>query len=144
MLTLPMTAAASAETALTANERQRRAAGLFAILLFIIAACALPVARDHGPVIAPFLPAYITAVLVFELLTAVLFSLQYRQQMRASTLVLGCAYLYTGLVVIPHILTFPGVFSPTGLLGAGSQSSVWLWVGWHGGYPCSCSPTRCC
>ncbi|GGG26032.1 GGDEF domain-containing protein [Paenibacillus abyssi] len=50
-------------------------------------------------------------------------------------LILACTYLYTGLIIIPHILTFPGVFSDTGLLGAGNQSAVWLWVFWHGGFP---------
>jgi len=36
---------------------------------------------------------------------------------------------------IPHLLTFPGAFSPTGLLGAGLQTSVWLAIFWMSGYP---------
>ena len=31
--------------------------------------------------------------------------------------------------------TFPGVFSPTGLLGAGTQSTAWLYIVWHAGFP---------
>jgi signal transduction histidine kinase len=31
-------------------------------------------------------------------------------------------------------LTFPGVFTPTGLLGAGLQSTSWLYTLWHAGF----------
>nr|WP_258365367.1 MASE4 domain-containing protein [Burkholderia pyrrocinia] len=34
-----------------------------------------------------------------------------------------------------QLLTFPGVFTPTGLLGAGPHSAAWLWIFWHGGFP---------
>jgi signal transduction histidine kinase len=39
------------------------------------------------------------------------------------------------LIVIPHVLTFPSAFSPTWLLGAGLQSTGWLYVFWHVGFP---------
>src|ERR1700716_2809819 len=32
------------------------------------------------------------------------------------------------------VLTFPGVFAPSGLVGAGLQSTVWLYILWHGGF----------
>ena len=35
----------------------------------------------------------------------------------------------------PAAVVFPGVFSPTGLLGAGPQTAVWIWVFSHGGFP---------
>ena len=34
-----------------------------------------------------------------------------------------------------HGLTFPGVFTPSGLLGAGPQTTAWLYMFWHGGFP---------
>ncbi len=33
------------------------------------------------------------------------------------------------------LLTFPGVFAPTGLFGAGPQTTAWLYMVWHGGFP---------
>jgi hypothetical protein len=45
--------------------------------------------------------------------------------------VLAAGYLFTALIVIPHALTFPGAFAPTGLLNAGLQSTVWLYTIWH-------------
>jgi len=118
-----------------ASPGQRRLAFVVAAAILLVALATLPWARVPGPVIAPFLPSYITAVLLLDLITALLFLLQYRQQGRIATLVLACAYLYTACIVIPHILAFPGVFAPSGLLGAGTQSAVWLWVFWHGGFP---------
>ena len=32
------------------------------------------------------------------------------------------------------MLTFPGIFSPSGLLGAGPQTTSWLYCFWHGGF----------
>lgn len=106
-----------------------------AAIIVLVACITIPWARTPGPVITPFLPAYLTAVLVLDLVTALLFLLHYRQRGGQSTLALSCAYLYTACIVVPHALAFPGVFSPTGLLDAGPQSAVWLWVFWHGGFP---------
>jgi hypothetical protein len=33
------------------------------------------------------------------------------------------------------MLTFPGVFTPGGLLGAGLQTTNWLYILWHAGFP---------
>jgi signal transduction histidine kinase len=38
-------------------------------------------------------------------------------------------------MLIPWMLTFPGVFAPSGLLGAGLQSTAWLYILWHAGFP---------
>src|ERR1700689_5032254 len=34
-----------------------------------------------------------------------------------------------------HALTFPGLFAPGGLLEAGPQTTAWLYMFWHGGFP---------
>jgi signal transduction histidine kinase len=53
--------------------------------------------------------------------------------MRSSAIRSG--YLFNALIIVPHALTFPGVFAPTGLLAAGDQTTAWLYVFWHGGFP---------
>ncbi len=50
-------------------------------------------------------------------------------------LLLASGYLFTALAAIVHGLTFPGLFAPMGLLGAGSQTTVWLYMIWHAGFP---------
>ena len=39
---------------------------------------------------------------------------------------LASGYLFTVLIANPHALTFPGAFTPTGLIGASWQSATWL------------------
>ena len=48
---------------------------------------------------------------------------------------LASGYLFSAAIVIPHALTFPGAFSETGLLGANDQTTAWLYVFWHAGFP---------
>ena len=38
-------------------------------------------------------------------------------------------------MALPHMATFPGLFSSNGLLGAGPQTSAWLNVFRQGGFP---------
>ncbi|SFL10439.1 PAS domain S-box-containing protein/diguanylate cyclase (GGDEF) domain-containing protein [Paenibacillus sp. 1_12] len=114
---------------------QRVAAVTTAIVLIIIVAVTFPYAQEPGTAVQPFLPAFIAAVVFCELITAYLMLSEFQVTRSPALLVLATAYLYTGLITIPHILTFPGVFSETGLLNAGTQTATWLWVFWHGGYP---------
>ncbi len=52
-----------------------------------------------------------------------------------ALLLLATGYLFTAAAAATHALTFPGLFAPAGLLGAGSQTTVWLYMIWHGGFP---------
>jgi signal transduction histidine kinase len=82
-----------------------------------------------------FVPAYGTAIFVNDLITAVLLFNQFAILRSRSLLVIASGYLFTALIVIPWTLTFPGVFTPSGLLGAGLQTTNWLYNLWHFGFP---------
>ena len=82
-----------------------------------------------------FVPAYATAMFVNDTITAVLLFAQFFILRSLALLVIASGYLFTALVVIPWMLTFPGVFAPGGLLGAGLQSTAWLYLLWHTGFP---------
>jgi signal transduction histidine kinase len=84
--------------------------------------------------IPAFIPSYTTAVFVTEALTAILLFAQFSIVRMRAILVLACGYLFTATILIPWILTFPGVFGSTSLIG-GMQSTVWLYVFWHAGFP---------
>lgn len=87
------------------------------------------------PRIDAFIPAMEVAVIVTDFIAAVLlFSQSWIYHSRAL-LVLASGYLFTALIVLLHMLTFPGAFSPTGLLDAGLQSAGWLYTFWHAGLP---------
>src|SRR5712671_610580 len=82
-----------------------------------------------------FIPAYATAMFVNDSITAVLLFAQFSIFRSRAFLAIASAYLFNALVVIPWMLTFPGVFAPSGLLGAGLQSTSWLYILWHSGFP---------
>jgi diguanylate cyclase (GGDEF)-like protein len=90
--------------------------------------------RQLAPVPA-FIPAYESALVVCNLITAVLLFGQFIVFRSRALFVLASGYLFTAFVACAHTLIFPGVFSPAGLLGAGPQSAVWLYMFWHGGFP---------
>ena len=82
-----------------------------------------------------FVPAYATAMFVNDSITAVLLFAQFSILRSRALLVIASGYLFTALILIPWILMFPGVFAPGGLLGAGLQSTAWLYILWHAGFP---------
>jgi signal transduction histidine kinase len=82
-----------------------------------------------------FVPIYGTAIFVNDLITAVLLLNQFVILRSRALLVISSAYFFTALMVIPWTLTFPGVFAPNGLLGAGLQSTNWLYVIRYSAFP---------
>ena len=82
-----------------------------------------------------FVPVYGTAIFVNDLITAVLLFNQFAILRSRALLAISSGYLFAALMVIPWLLTFPGVFAPGGLLGAGLQSTNWLYVLRYAGFP---------
>jgi len=76
-----------------------------------------------GP-IAAFLPAYLTAMFVNDSITAILLFAQFSILRSRAILVIASGYLFTALILIPYILTFPGVFVPGGLMGGRPDRNV--------------------
>jgi signal transduction histidine kinase len=118
---------------LPAASGQRRFA--FAVAVFQFVACAV-VAPFSAPVprVDGFIPFILAIVFLADLITAILLFNQSVVIASRALLVLANGYLFSALIVIPHALTFPGAFTPQGLLGAGVQSSGWLNVLWHFGF----------
>ena len=118
-----------------ASGRQRRIAASVAIVLVVTTAFVAARARTPLPTIGPFLAIFGTIAGSSDALTAYLLATQARVSRSWSLFVLACGYFFAAVVIGPHLLTFPGVFSPHGLLGAGTQTAVYFWVWWHGGFP---------
>src|SRR6266850_2466634 len=120
---------------LPAERSERRLALGVVLVSAAICLVALPFAKVPLARIAAFIPTYQAALVVNDLITAFLLFGQFRFSGSRALLVLASGYLFTGLMAMAHLLTFPGLFSPTGLLGAGPQSTAWLYMFWHGGFP---------
>ena len=113
---------------------QRRVFTVIMVSLLIFVA-ALPFARLKLPEIWAFIPLYEAALFISDLMTAILLFAHFTILRSRAFLVLACGYLFTAVIILPHLLTFPGLFSATGLLGAGPQSTAWLYMFWHGVFP---------
>jgi diguanylate cyclase (GGDEF)-like protein len=83
-----------------------------------------------------FIPAFLAIIVVADLITAALLLMHASLARRYDLLWLGGAYLFSGSVATGQALVFPGIASAAGLFHAGPQSAIWLWVFWHGGFPC--------
>lgn len=118
-----------------ARRKDRSIAFTAIIVSLLIFVCLAPYARRPLPQMWAFIPIYESALPISDLVTAVIFLIQFDILRSRALLALACGYLFTALMTVPHVLTFPGLFSPTGLLGAGPNSTAWLYVIWHGGFP---------
>jgi signal transduction histidine kinase len=118
-----------------ANRGQWKLALGTLIVSTAIFLAAAPFAQVRLPPVAAFLPIYQAALVVIELVTAVLLFGQAHILRSRALVILGCAYLFSALMAVSHALSFPGLFSPAGLVGAGPQTTAWLYFLWHGGFP---------
>src|SRR5262245_33968501 len=112
-----------------------RAAAVVAVIVLIAFVAALPFSKVQLAVLGPFVAVVDTILFLGDVITAALLFAQFCVVRSRVLMVLATGYLFTGLIIIPHGLTFPGVFSPTGLLGASQQTAVWLYAFWHAGLP---------
>ena len=101
----------------------RRLAAAFVIASIVGLALAAPFASNSWPVTPSFIAAYEAALLVSDLITAVLLIGQFRQVRSVGVLIVGCGYLFDAVIVAAHALSFPDVFSVTGLLGVSRQTT---------------------
>ena len=106
-----------------------------ALALLGIAAAVAPFASVQFPRIDAWIPITNTYIFVADLVTWVLLISQFDIARRPALLVLASGYLYTALMAVPLLLSFPGVFTPSGLFGAGLQTNGWLSAFWVSGYP---------
>lgn len=95
----------------------------------------VPFAKTPLQPVWAFIPIYETLLVVNDLVTALLLFGQFSILRERPLAILASGYLFTGLMAAFHALTFPGLFTPTGLLGADTQSTAWIYMFWHAGFP---------
>src|SRR3981189_3987134 len=117
-------------SSLSPGRAQRRLA-----LAIVLALLVVFFITEVGPLstiqlgrIDAFVPAYATAMFVTDSITAVLLFAQFSILRSRALLAIANGYLFTALMLIPWMLTFPGIFTHTGLLGAGLQSTPWRYI----------------
>ncbi|OKO82406.1 histidine kinase [Bradyrhizobium sp. NAS80.1] len=118
-----------------ATQGDRIAALAIVGISAILFALAVPFAGVPLLQVPAFVASYQSALAVIDIITAVLLLSQFAVLRSRALLVLSTGYLFTAAATVTHALTFPGLLTPTGLFGAGSQTTVWLYMIWHGGFP---------
>jgi Membrane-associated sensor, integral membrane domain/His Kinase A (phospho-acceptor) domain len=114
---------------------QRWLAFCMSAILLVGVGILAPFADMPLPRINVFIPSFEAIIFVTDFITSVLLFSQFSIYRSRALLALASGYLFTALIIIPHVLTYPGVFSPTGLLGAGLSTTSWLYWFWHIGFP---------
>jgi signal transduction histidine kinase len=117
------------------TREQRRMARAFLSALLVILLVTWPFAAVKLPEIHAFVPTLAAALLVSDCVTAALLFAQFTILRQWALLVIAGGYWFSALIVVAHALAFPGAFTPTGALGSGLQSAVWLYWFWHSGLP---------
>jgi hypothetical protein len=120
---------------LPAGPVERRIAFAVALALLGIAAAVAPFASVQLPRSDAWIPITNTYVFLADLVTWVLLISQFDIVRWHALLVVASGYLFTAMMAMPLLLTFPGAFTQTGLLGAGLQTNGWISVFWVSGYP---------
>jgi diguanylate cyclase (GGDEF)-like protein len=100
-------------------------------VIFLVTA---PMAQVVLTPVWAFIPIYQSALVVNDLITAVFLYGHFGISRSRPILMLASGYLFTACLAAVHGLTFPGLFAPAGLLGAGSQTTAWLFMFWHAGF----------
>ena len=117
------------------SQRERHVAFIVVLVSLGVFLAAAPFAKFALAKVPAFIPVYQSALIVCDLITAILLWGQYGILRSRALLVLAAGYLFSALMASAHALSFPGLFAPTGLLGAGGQTTAWLYFLWHAGFP---------
>ena len=113
------------------DRRQKRFALALVGLLFaaLIMTAILP--NPRLPEINAFIPMVDVAMILADVITATLLYIQAAVFRSRALTVLASGYLFAGLMLIAHVLTFPGAFTQNGLLGAGLNTTGWIGLFWR-------------
>jgi len=108
---------------------------ILTVIVLVATVLVFPISGRPLAVIKPFISMFATATVLIEALTSFFLAVQYRTTRAPHLAVLSGAYGFVAVMVSLQALTFPGLFSATGLLGAGPQTAIVIWTMWHTGFP---------
>lgn len=109
------------------------------VAIIFVYACAtlafIPIASQPGPVMPGLLTLCATGIFLTELASAWLLSALFREDRSWPLLLLFCAYLYSALMALAQLSTFPGAILPDQpLFVADDQAAGWIFVAWIYGF----------
>jgi signal transduction histidine kinase len=121
-------------TAAVGSREWRSCFAIIGVSAVVFIAC-VPFVRMPLPASPAFVAAYNAISTCNDFTTSVILFGHFNLLRSRALLLLASGYLFAALISVIQLLTFPGVFSPAGLLGAAPQTALWLCIFWHGGFP---------
>lgn len=116
------------------SKAQRQLAlAVLLCLLGVVFVVTGPLSHLRTAPIPAFLPIYVTTMIVTDAITAILLFAQFVILRSRAILVIAIGYSFTALVLVPYLLTFPGLFDATGLID-GPFSTAWFFILWRAGF----------
>ena len=93
-----------------------------------VAIALLPFAKLPGPELPGINGVFSAVVFVAEISIGFLLFVRFRQQPVRSLLLLGCAYLFSAMMAVLYVLTFPGALKIGGPVLGTPQTVSWIFV----------------
>jgi len=115
------------------NEHWRAAViacGCYCVLVI----CLIPFAGYQMAAVPQIAGIYGAAIFFADMCTFVLLVAQFRASGAVWLCALSCGYLYSGLMALLHIATFPGALLPNVPLLGAAQTVAWLYLSWNVGF----------
>jgi len=122
-------------SSLPPSAAQKRLALLVLLgILVVVVIVTGPLSHLRTSPVPAVLPIYVTTMIATDAITAILLFVQFAILRSRAILVIAVGYAFAALVLIPYLLTFPGLFGPTGVID-GPLSTAWFFVLWRTGFP---------
>src|SRR4051812_44043973 len=118
-----------------AVRAQRRVAIAVTAAAAVLTLILLFFAREAGPAVPGFLSMYQASLIIAYALGGWVVMGQFLRERSLPLLIVACGALFTAGIVFFQLLSFPRVFAAEPIIGAGSETTLWLWTFWHLGPP---------
>jgi signal transduction histidine kinase/ActR/RegA family two-component response regulator len=118
---------------ISASRRQRRLVGALFVLLVLTTLGLTPLSALQGSELPQIAGVYGATSSVINLATFLLLAGMDRQSRPHRIIAAG--YLYSGLMALLHLLTFPGALIPGRSVIGGPDTVGWLFIAWRAGFP---------
>ena len=111
----------------TPPSRNEIRLGLTIVALLLIVSVSLLPFRDQAiGETAAFLPSVYSIIFVGELIIATMLYSQAGIFRSRALVILASGFALNAFLLVPYLLTFPGIFAPSGLFNAGINSAAWI------------------
>ncbi|OQX18798.1 MAG: hypothetical protein BWK76_06585 [Desulfobulbaceae bacterium A2] len=119
----------------SADPTTFRRSAIFFTAIAILGCAVVAFGDKQLPAYPQFATLHAVFVLLVDAFTGWLLLGQFYYRRHLTYAILGCAYIFNSLLMVPFLLSFPGALQAAGSIIGGKQSSIWVWHIWHIGFP---------